>query len=194
QLVTQYHVKIHRSLGTSRLLAWKEATASKSPKAPTNALGYYTTFLPGGTRKLTRMGVQLHCLTYWSDAFLPWIGRGETILVTHHPNDVQRVYVRLPDGMVVEALVTQHDVPAVDVKSWTLFRMAKRTAALAPEYRNIRADGLRRNQQRVRDSTAACDRARRAAVGQDTALAETTPTEIVLEFDLIRVPEVINVH
>ena len=195
QVVTQYHLKIHRSLDTSPLLAWKGATFAKAPKPPVNALGYYTTFLPGDNRKLTRMGVQLHGLTYWSSAFSPWVGKGQTVLVTYHPNDVRRVYVRLPDGMVVEAAVTQHGIPEIGVKSWMLSRMARRSAAMAPEYQKAKAAGLKRNQQRVKDSKAACDRARRAAVGQEAALHDTTSEQGTdCLFDLIHAPEVIHVH
>lgn len=162
QVVSQYHLSVHRGLGTSPLVAWRRATGTKQPGPPANAMEYMTAFLPGDQRRLTRTGVHIHNEDYWSDAFSAWVGRKLSVQVSYHPSWIRWVFVRLPDGMVVEALATKHGIPDITVQDWQKRRRALRMLALDAEHIEGRDKGRARNKMRVQDARAATSKALRA--------------------------------
>lgn len=172
QVVSQYHLNVHRTLGTSPLLAWQSATASGAPKSVAHPLEFLASFLPGEERVLTRTGVEIHCATYWSERMRPWIGRDLKVMVTYHPARIRSVFVRLPDGTITEAQITKHDVPDVSVDEWRRERLHRRSAARTPELLAAKDKGRERNRQRVKEAGAATRKALRAAGVQPSPAAK----------------------
>lgn len=172
QVVTQYHLAKHRTLGTSPLVAWRNAMATRAPGVvPANLLDFVSTFLPGATRTLTRVGVQMHNETYWCDAMSAWVGESQRVLVTYHPDAIRGVFVRLPSGETVPASITREQVPDVTVYDWTRTRHERSAQAHAPALLAQKDAGVVRNEQRVQEA----QRETRLALRNAGAPATETP-------------------
>lgn len=177
QVVTQYHLTVHRTLGTTPLIAWKEAVAEHSaPRSISNASEFLAAFLPGDKRTLTRLGVEINCETYWSDRMSPWVGRKLKVMVTYHPARIRSVYVRLPDGSITDAQVTRSSVPDIGVDEWRKDRQVRRLAATSDSILRTKDEGRARNRQRVEEARNAARKALRAAGAIEEAAAP--PAEV----------------
>ena len=97
EICVHYHGAIHRTLGTSPLVAWETALQRGVRQwLPRDARRFYIGFLPVEDRTLQRTGVQLENIRYWSDT-LPTIARHkEPITVRYDPRNMSRIYVRGP--------------------------------------------------------------------------------------------------
>lgn len=104
-IVTQYHTSTHRGIGKPPLAAWNQTFEGVKREPPGAQLEVLASFLPGTTRVLRRIGIELHGLKYWSDAFTPWIGQGHKVTVHDYPMDLEHAYVRLPNGELTVASV-----------------------------------------------------------------------------------------
>lgn len=98
-----------------------------------NELEFFASFLPGETRCLTRTGVEIHCLLYWSDALTPWVGQKLKAHVHYDPRDITFVYVRTPGGSLVRALVTTPEIKPISLAEWQARRHAERAVARHPD-------------------------------------------------------------
>jgi putative transposase len=182
QVVTQYHLTVHRGLGTTPLIAWQTAVAATGTPTPiANSLEFLVAFLPGDERKLTRLGVEINCQTYWSDRMRPWVGQGLKVLVTYHPARIRYVYVRLPDGSIAEAQVTRSYVPDVGVEEWRKDRLARRAAATSKDILEAKDAGRARNRQRTKEAQAAARKALRAAGAESPIVPPVDQTPDLIE-------------
>ena len=111
EICVHYHGAIHRTLGTSPLVAWERAVQSGIRQwLPHDPRRFYIGFLPVDDRTLQRTGVQLENIRYWSDA-LPAIARfKDTVSVRYDPRNMSRIYVRGPHSP------TYIDVPYADLR------------------------------------------------------------------------------
>jgi len=105
-IVTKYHTSTHRGIGKPPLVAWNQALGDVTRLPPGAPLEVLAHFLPGTTRVLRRVGIELHGLKYWSDAFTPWIGQKLKVTVHDYPLDLDHIYVRLPNGEITVASVS----------------------------------------------------------------------------------------
>jgi putative transposase len=95
EICVHYHGAIHRTLGTSPLVAWEtgiqRGVRQLLPKDPRR---FHIEFLPVEDRTLQRTGVQLENIRYWSDTLPTIAGYKEPITVRYDPRDMSRIYVR----------------------------------------------------------------------------------------------------
>lgn len=119
-----------------------------------NELEFFASFLPGATRSLTRTGVEIHCLLYWSDALAPWVGQKLKARVHYDPRDITLVYVRTPGGQLVRALVTTPEVHPISLAEWQARRHAERAVARHPDVVAKRDASMRRSDGIVAEARA----------------------------------------
>lgn len=98
-----------------------------------NPIEFLVTFLPRKRRRLTRTGVQIHCLQYWVDALEPWVGQGLEVMVHYDPRDITRVHVRTPGGVLVMAEVTTPGIPTISLVEWEARRHLERSLSRHPD-------------------------------------------------------------
>lgn len=73
-------------------------------------------FLPQKRRKLQRTGVSLFSIQYWTDAFVPLIGRtAEPMAVKYDPRDLSKIWVVLEEGRVLEARYRNLNRPPISL-------------------------------------------------------------------------------
>lgn len=94
---------------------------------------FLATFLPRKERRLTRTGIQIHNLQYWTNALEPWVGQGLNLPVHYDPRDIIRVYVRTPGGVLVMAAMTTPGVPAISLVEWEARRNQERAVSRHPD-------------------------------------------------------------
>jgi putative transposase len=128
--VAAYHASDHRMLRQPPASMWVQPDPVPLPDARTFLLD----FLPGGIRTLSRTGVDMHCLQYWSEDFREHSTRKPRVRVTYDPRDISVVYVRLPDGKVTTARATRRDVPMISLAEWEMRRAHERAIAADPTY------------------------------------------------------------
>lgn len=100
-LVSTYHQQVHDSLGRPPAAVWAEQAAAQPPKAVRDPTAFLVDFLPVLRRRLTRTGVQIDHIHYFSDALKPLIARRarlDRLVVRRDPRDLSRVWVLDPDS------------------------------------------------------------------------------------------------
>lgn len=110
---------------------------------------FLAAFLPGEERAITRTGVQVHRLDYWSDHLEPFVGRGKRTLVTWDPRDITYVFVRTPGGPLVKAILTTPGVSRMSLAEWEARRRWERTIAKDPALRRQADESLLRAHETV---------------------------------------------
>lgn len=140
-------------------------------------LGFLTTFLPFERRRLTRTGINLHCLQYWADPLAPWIG--STVEVHYDPRDITVAHVRGPSGVVVTAHVTTPGVPAISLAEWQSRRLGERAFSRNPEVQAQADACLLRSDQTIKQAKKARRTHRRQATqaAGDAWRAASVPTQ-----------------
>jgi putative transposase len=164
QIVSNYHLRAHRTLDVPPLVAWKKATASNAaPKsiAPKNALELTVTFLPAETRVVHRTGIEMFCRHYWAPELADLLDHGKSTLVYYDPRDIGHVYFRSANGVLVEAMATEKDTPRISINEWNRRRQRNRTVSNAPAFVAKRDAGLVANEDRVGQAVAKTKAARR---------------------------------
>jgi putative transposase len=103
-----YHTRVHRMLGVAPLVAWERAWRTEAgqmmlPPLIARQEEFRLDFLPFQLRRLQRTGIQLWQSRYWSEP-LACIAHPDCVVQVHyHPHELGHVWVRTPDGRVVEA-------------------------------------------------------------------------------------------
>lgn len=115
-------------------------------------LEFLAAFLPGDHRVLTRTGVEINNLQYWSDDLSPWVGQHEKVLVTYDPRDITFVYVRTPGGVITRCSVTTPGIHAISLAEWQARRRYEDSLGKDPELVAQRHASTRRNDERVADA------------------------------------------
>jgi len=158
-----YHVRRHRHLGVSPLVAWEEGHKDAEgqihpPALIARPLEFRMSFLPYETRRVRRTGIELSNSRYWDDDLRPLLNK-DTI-VRYDPRNRGQVWVRRPDGVLVTALAIA-GVAAQDLSA--LRRMDEATKARMNQeldkgletcdaieaQARLETDRARRRQQRV---------------------------------------------
>lgn len=142
EIVARYHTTTHRGIGKPPLIAWNQAFEGVDRTPPGVPLDVLANFLPGSKRVLSRTGVAMHRLSYWSNAFSSWVGQKQSVVVHDYPIDPDHVYVRLPNGELTVANVKSvRDVAQKTVADHLLQLSEDRKLQDAPSLRQMRHDG-----------------------------------------------------
>lgn len=183
--VAAYHASEHRMLRQPPASMWVQPGPAPLPDARTFLLD----FLPGGMRTLSRTGVDMHSLQYWSEDFEGHSTRKPRVRVTFDPRDISAVYVRLPDGKVTTARVTRRDVPMISLAEWEMRRAHERAIAADPTYVQARDDAddiaeavvaeatATKKLRRRQETQAAGDPLRAESTGASHVTGAIAPTE-----------------
>ncbi|MBD8879794.1 Mu transposase C-terminal domain-containing protein [Rhodanobacter sp. 7MK24] len=145
---------------------------------PLNELEFLATFLPGDARRLTRTGVQIHSLQYWSDELVPWVGQHLNVHVHYDPRDITHVFVRTPGGLLVKALVTTPDIQPISLAEWQVRRFHERSLSRSPELVAL-ADASQKRADALVEQAKASRRIRRRKATEaagDRYRSEPTPS------------------
>jgi putative transposase len=111
EICVHYHSAIHRTLGTSPLVAWEtELRRGLRQRLPQNPRRFHIGFLPVEYRTLQRTGVQLERIRYWADVLPTIAAFKEQVVVRYDPRDMSRIYIR---GSRSDDYV---DVPYADIR------------------------------------------------------------------------------
>jgi putative transposase len=94
EICVHYHSAIHRTLGTSPLVAWEtELRRGLRQRLPQNPRRFHIGFLPVEYRTLQRTGVQLERIRYWADVLPTIAAFKEQVVVRYDPRDMSRIYI-----------------------------------------------------------------------------------------------------
>ncbi|MFK7945028.1 MAG: Mu transposase C-terminal domain-containing protein [Paracoccaceae bacterium] len=114
--ICRYHHSEHSVLGCSPMAAWEAGQDAVLRRRPGDADAFRISFLPQEQRVLRRDGIHLFRIRYWSDAFAPMIGRGNTsFTVKYDPRDLSRIWLRTEDGRMIEARYRDLTRPAISL-------------------------------------------------------------------------------
>ncbi|SFO50894.1 putative transposase [Pseudonocardia ammonioxydans] len=99
--VAVYHGQVHEALSRPPGAVWVQQAAQNPPATVANPHAFLVDFLPVLRRRLTRTGVTIDHVQYFSDALKPLIARRrqlDRLLVRRDPRDLSRVWVLDPDS------------------------------------------------------------------------------------------------
>lgn len=94
-----YHVKAHRALGISPLLAWEQAcqapngTRLELPQV-TRPVDFRIDFLPRAFRRIRRTGIEFGRSRYWNDDLAAFLRQREDAEIRYDPRDPSCIWVR----------------------------------------------------------------------------------------------------
>lgn len=104
QILGKYHQQIHASLKRPPIAVWTDRSKTTIQHMPKGRMEFLAGLLPLKWRNARRDGIHLFDIRYWSDALIDLLGRHELKLqVRYDPRDLSRIYVRRPDGRIIEA-------------------------------------------------------------------------------------------
>jgi putative transposase len=188
EICEKYHQKIHSSLQTTPLSAWRDSFArdQKAPPVVDDAQMFLLHFLPVERRRLQREGIKLFNIRYW-DNILPSIARrGDELLIRYDPRNLSRIYV-LATGH------HYHIVPYADVRkppitlwehAWATKFLRARGERNLDETRIFRA--VLEQRRLVEQSSAATKSARRSKQrrkeAQRPSLPVSTPATTAIDY------------
>jgi putative transposase len=126
-------------------------------------LEFLVSFLPADTRRLSRTGIQIHCLEYWSDQLAPWVGEKRDVLVHYDPRDISVLYVRTPGGAIVVATVKTREIGPISLVEWDFRRAIERGMGRDSALVAMADESLKRSDELVAQSKRKRSVERRAA-------------------------------
>ncbi|MGA7438936.1 MAG: transposase [Luteibacter sp.] len=179
EIVTQYHLSVHRTLGVPPLLAWREMIRTHEPPrtlaSTWDIAELFITFLPAERRLIRRDGVRLNNLRYWHEALSPWVGDEALHLIHYDPRDISKVYVRAPSGLVVCAQCISEELPGVSRAEWQAHRSHLKHLSSDPAVIAHKDRGVLARREMIEASERATSKARRAQARRQQSLALTPP-------------------
>lgn len=183
QILGKYHQQIHTSLKRPPIAVWTEGSMSLRPQMPKRRLDFLAGLLPYKWRNARRDGVHLFDIRYWSDTLIDLLGRHETKLqVRYDPRDLSCIYVKRPDGGIVEA--HYKNLALEPISLWEHQRARKRLGAQRRHEVNetLLFESIR-EQRRIEDEAFQKSKAaRRAEAQRPSRVSKTKPK--VREADL----------
>ncbi len=114
--IRRYHRTPHSSLKMPPLDRWHELRGDEAGRLPADIAAFTVSFMPMQMRKLTREGVSLFGIKYWSDAFGAMVGRSDAPhAIKYDPRDLSKIWLRAEDGRMIEARYRDLSLPAVSL-------------------------------------------------------------------------------
>jgi len=205
--IDMYHNRLHSGIGMPPLAAWKAGILG-TPESPGRGLPprivdperFLIDFLPVERRAISRNGVQLFYIDYYSDVLRPLIKDGRRYIVRYDPRDLSRVwllskdneYYALPyraryrppislwEHKMIVRMLQEEGRRHVDADA--IFSQLEKMHAVVTEAA-VRTKRARRQAERFRHTPKAIPRSGRAAlpgpaVDVDTPLPPATPYEV----------------
>jgi len=107
KICREYHVQKHAGLGMAPLLAWERGHTNAAgeflaPPIVAKPEEFRIDFLPFELRRVKRTGINLCRRRYWHDQLTGLIESPDDAIVSYDPRDLSRVWVRRPDGRLIE--------------------------------------------------------------------------------------------
>nr|WP_246215665.1 transposase family protein [Microvirga makkahensis] len=118
EVAGKYHHRIHTTLLRPPLAVWRDLQGEVDFDLPPDRMAFWTAFLPETRRRLSKDGIHLEKIRYWSDALSRDVGRGGELLVKYDPRDLSRIFVRQPGRRFVEARYRNLAHPPVTWWEW----------------------------------------------------------------------------
>lgn len=140
-------------------------------------------FFPSDDRRLTRTGIQVHRLQYWTEQLRPYIHQKLKLKIYWDPRSIRVIYIRLPIGVVVRADITTPDIPDISLTEWMARRRAEHAVCNTPALVETRAQSQRRRDNIVEQAKATLSVKRRSATkaagDKHAPLPAKTPEEVL---------------
>jgi putative transposase len=116
----RYHHKVHDGIEEPPLARWRRGVAELGPPpAVADPSVFLIDFLPVLRRRVTREGIRVDHITYYSDALRPWIAARDSLgsfLIRRDPRDLSRIFVLDPEnGTYVEAPCARQERPSISL-------------------------------------------------------------------------------
>jgi len=116
----RYHHEVHDGIQEPPLAHWRRGVAAAGPPpAVADPCVFLIDFLPVLRRRVTRQGVRVDHIIYYSDALRPWIAARDSLgsfLIRRDPRDLSRIFVLDPDnGLYVEAPCARQERPGISL-------------------------------------------------------------------------------
>jgi putative transposase len=118
EIAGKYHQRIHTALLRPPLAVCRDLQGEVDFALPPDRMAFWTAFLPKTRRRLSKDGIHLEKIRYWSDALSRDVGRGGELLIKYDPRDFSRNFVRQPGGRFVEARYRNLAHPPVTWWEW----------------------------------------------------------------------------
>ncbi|HUW54546.1 MAG TPA: Mu transposase C-terminal domain-containing protein, partial [Rhodanobacter sp.] len=166
EIVTQYHLRLHRVLGHAPIIEWEDATKEhglpETIPACWQPFEVLATFLPSTFRRVHRYGIEWENHTYWHPALAEWIGSPGRREIFFDPRNIRFIYLRGPNGQMLRAEVTRPNVPVISLWEWKADRDYGRRRTHDPALLAVRDAGLEGRRGRIDDAIAATSKHARA--------------------------------
>jgi putative transposase len=174
QILGKYHHQIHASLKRPPIAVWTDRSKTIPQHMPKGRMEFLAGLLPFKWRNARRDGIHLFDIRYWSDTLIDLLGRHEMKLqVRYDPRDLSRVYVRRPDGRIIEA--HYKNLAWEPVSLWEHQRARRRLAAQGrlEVNENVLFEAIR-EQRRIEDEAIRKSKLARRAEAQRPTRSDTT--------------------
>jgi putative transposase len=162
EITTQYHQTVHRALGVTPLQKWlKLVPQDQVPHTDwteEQILRCFVDFLPFEMRAITRQGIWLHGVRYWSDGLAPFVSDQQAHAIRYDPRSMKRVYFMSPIGEVIIAECTT-SVPDVSLREYRRMKVEQKQHGLDGIDWATRTTGFEANQVHLKQ----CKREQRKA-------------------------------
>jgi len=167
EITSHYHQVLHRGISMPPIEAWR----SKSSPEPTpsrelsdqQCMRLYVDFLPYCERPISRVGINMHGMRYWSDELRDYVAKGAKHAIRYDSRDIRRVYFVNPFGQVIIVNCVRPDVPQMSVVEWQKLSSAQRTTGSIQQRIDDRIAGHDANKALVATSQKATRQAHRAS-------------------------------
>ncbi len=115
--IRRYHNTPHSSLKAAPIDKWVELKGDETIRRPGAGDAFMLSFMPMKRRRLTREGVSLFGIKYWSDAFAGMVGRFDApFTVKYDPRHLSKIWLCVDDGRMIEARYRNISHP--DISLW----------------------------------------------------------------------------
>ncbi|WP_189339638.1 Mu transposase C-terminal domain-containing protein [Rhodanobacter denitrificans] len=202
EIATHYHQVVHRGINMPPIEAWrmKSSTQISQPRelSDQECLRLFVDFLPYCERPISRVGINMNAMRYWSDELRDYVARGRKHAIRYDSRDIRRVYFVDPFGKVIVVNCVRQDVPQMSVQEWQKLGAAQRTTGAIQQRIDDRIAGHDANKALVASSEKASRQAHRDSnkkVERDKSLqarplpvAEASPGNVASTFNPNRVP------
>ena len=119
-------------LGMSPHDKWLESYTDSTgvlshPPLLSDAFEFFVDFLPEETRTISRSGLVLNKIWYWSDDFKPLVGSKIKFVVKYNPLSLRQVWVRDSENRYIQAPYSDVGLPDITLQELKLIREKGKT-------------------------------------------------------------------
>lgn len=197
EITTHYHQVVHRGINMPPIEAWRTKIAAETSQSrelsEQECLRLYVDFLPYCERPITRVGINMNGMRYWSDELRDYVARGVKHAIRYDSRDIRRVYFVDPFGSVITVNCVRWDVPQMSVAEWQKLSAVERTTGSIQQRIDERIAGHDANKALVASSQKATRSAHRISskkTERDKSLP--APTISAVEAGPVPVPSTFN--